>query len=372
MRTLIFNCVFLCLVISCHEKSNLGKEENKSDEQTSSPSSSEKKMDENVQMMKLITHEVVDQEGTGMVASTYLLPEGWSSNDKLYWEYKDPNVPIRYKGVFKNEDGTMFIQSYPDVRASWNTGPSGTGGYRSPSDIVTGIKDLIKQQRPGRQLRYVSQKILSNNKQNGAQLSSQYTSVAQTGVIKIEYEESGQTFEEEFYGQLNVTDMVTPSVMGQMESVIWGASSLYSVKAVKGRLDECRKIAQTIKSSARMTKPFFNRLAQVIQVLSNKVYQQIYQAGQISKIISQTNDQMIANIDASYQQSQKANDRINNNFSDYIRGVDRYGDGDSQVQLPSGYSNAWVNDKGEYILTNTQGWDPGSQFNGNWKQLSKN
>jgi hypothetical protein len=65
------------------------------------------------------------------------------------------------------------------------------------------------------------------------------------------------------------------------------------------------------------------------------------------------------------------NDRINQQFSDYMRGVDRYSDGESQIQLPSGYSSAWVNDKGEYILTDTEGWNPGTEFMGNWKQLEK-
>ena len=92
---------------------------------------------------------------------------------------------------------------------------------------------------------------------------------------------------------------------------------------------------------------------------------------QISKIISQTNDQMIANIDASYKQSQQAADHINNQFSDYMRGVDRYSDGDTQIQLPSGYENAWVNDKGEYLLSNTQSYDPNIELNGNWKSLQK-
>lgn len=81
---------------------------------------------------------------------------------------------------------------------------------------------------------------------------------------------------------------------------------------------------------------------------------------------------MLANIDASYQQSQKAHDRINDSFSNYIRGVDRYSDGETPVRLPSGHSNAWVNNKGEYILTNTTGYDPFVNYGGNWKQLQKN
>lgn len=124
-------------------------------------------------------------------------------------------------------------------------------------------------------------------------------------------------------------------------------------------------------NSVIITKEFFNRYVQVVQLLSNQVYASIYQAGQISKIISQTNDQMIANIDATYRESQAASDRTNQNFSDYIRGVDRYEEGGTEVQLPSGYSSAWVNDKGEYLLSSSPGYNPADDFYGNWKALRK-
>ena len=130
-------------------------------------------------------HEVVHRQGTGLVASTYLLPDGWTVQDQLYWEYNDATVPIRYKGKFTSGDGKMLIQSYPDVRSVWSTGPSGTSGY-------------------------------------------------------------------------------------------------------------------------------------------------------------------------------------------HMRRVERYSDGQSRVSLPSGYSGAWVNDKGEYLLSNTQGFDPNTQMNGAWKALQKN
>ncbi|MEO5782613.1 MAG: hypothetical protein ABIQ07_05040, partial [Ginsengibacter sp.] len=250
-------------------------------------------------VLRLIKHELVDKEATGMVASTYLIPSDWRVDDNLYWEYRDATVPIRYKGIMQNNDGTMAIQTFADVRANWATGPSGTSGYRPPADIISGMKDLINQERKGKNINYVDQKILSSNQQPNNQQGSQLN---QTGVIHIEYVENGQAYEEEFYGQLDVSDAITPSVMGNMEGIIWAASNLYACKALKGNLDNCRKIAQTIKSSVRLTLPFYNRLAQVIQLLSDQVYAQIYQAGQISKIISATNDQMIANIDASYRQ----------------------------------------------------------------------
>src|SRR5688500_3259862 len=65
------------------------------------------------EVLKLVKHELVDKEGTGLVASTYLLPEGWTSQDRLYWEYNDPTVPIRLKGLMQSPDGNMSIQIFP-------------------------------------------------------------------------------------------------------------------------------------------------------------------------------------------------------------------------------------------------------------------
>lgn len=324
-----------------------------------------------VDALLFVKHKTVDNEGTGMTAATCLIPEGWAIKDRLYWEYRDPTVPIRFESTLQSSDGKMLIQSYPDSRHSWGTGPSGTNGVRPPSDIIDGLKFLIKVERKGKTIDYVDQKVLANQHQNSNQQGSQVKATYQLGIVSVEYEEDGQTMEEEFYGQLDISDVVTPTAMGNSEGIIWGASSLYSLKAPKGKLDDCRKIAQTVRFSARITKPFYNRLAQVMQLLSDQYYQQIYQAGQISKIISQTNDQMIANIDASYRTSQQSADRINNQFSDYMRGVDRWSDGGGEVQLPSAYNNAWVNDRGQYLVTNTQGYNPGSDYDGTWTQLGK-
>jgi hypothetical protein len=42
------------------------------------------------------------------------------------------------------------------------------------------------------------------------------------------------------------------------------------------------------------------------------------------------------------------------------------------VQLPSGYSNVWVNRSGEYILSNQAGYNPNVGSNIEWHPLEKN
>lgn len=330
--------------------------------------SNEKTMHKPSDLIKLVQRQVLDREGTGLVASTYLIPADWTVNDRLFWVYQDPTLPFRVQATMYNADNTMGIQIFPDVRAVYSTGPTGTSGYPPPRDIISGMKDLIRQERKGKNITYLNEKVLHNNSQN-TQQGMNYSSSA---IIDVAYEENGKQWEEQFYAKLEIYHVVTPSLYGNMESIIWQATGLMASKAVKGKLEECKRIAQTLISSAQLTKPFYNRLSQVVQLLSDQVYASIYQAGQISKIISQTNDQMIANIDASYRQANESYDRTNQNFSDYIRGVDRYDEGGKEVELPSGYNHAWVNDRGEYLLTNSTGFNPAVEFRENWKMLEKN
>lgn len=327
---------------------------------------------EEVHYLKFNKHEIMDREGTGMVAFNCLIPEGWTVNDKLYWEYNDATLPIRYQGTFENEKNKMRINSYADVRAVYSTGPTGASGYPPPRGLIPGLKDLIKKERHGIQYHFTEEKLIGKPvTQNGYQQGSYMQSHSQAGFVKIEYLENNEPVEEAFYGQLDVSNMTSQGVV-TLQSTVWSANNLYSVKAPKGKLDEVNKIALTIKASSRPTLPFYNKFVQVTKILSDAVYARIYQAGQISKIISQTNDQISKTISDSYWQTQKSYEHTNQQFSDYIRGVDRYSDGSqTQVQLPSGYNNAWVNDRGEYLMTESTGFDPNTTLTGNWKQLEK-
>ena len=65
-------------------------------------------------------------------------------------------------------------------------------------------------------------------------------------------------------------------------------------------------------------------------------------------------------------------DRINRNFSEYIRGVETYTNPfeSTQIQLPSGYNDAWVNARGEYLLSNDSNFNPNIGDNADWRRMN--
>jgi hypothetical protein len=115
-----------------------------------SPRSGDGRDDESLQeagepgnFLKFVQHKVMDRQATGKRAINYLIPEGWTVNDSLFWVYTDPNVPIRYAAACESRDRSQKIEIYPDYRETWSRGMMRTQGQKPPSDIIAGLKWII-------------------------------------------------------------------------------------------------------------------------------------------------------------------------------------------------------------------------------------
>jgi hypothetical protein len=101
--------------------------------------------------------------------------------------------------------------------------------------------------------------------------------------------------------------------------------------------------------------------------------QQIRNAGELSRIISQTHREISDDMMRSWEERQGVYDRLSERFSQNIRGVDEYYDpvSDRRVELPGGYRNAWVNGLGEYVITEQEDYNPNIGSNQNWQRMER-
>ncbi len=60
----------------------------------------------------------------------------------------------------------------------------------------------------------------------------------------------------------------------------------------------------------------------------------------------------------SWGDRERAQDQSNQNFDDYINGVQRYNGSNGEEQLPSGYNQAWEGDQGTRVLSNDPSLNP--------------
>jgi hypothetical protein len=94
---------------------------------------------------------------------------------------------------------------------------------------------------------------------------------------------------------------------------------------------------------------------------------------QISNILFETNNRVTAMQRDMFRRQQEAQDRMHEGFIRVIRGVESYRTpfSDQPVDLPMGYSHAWTNINGEFILTNSENFNPKQISNKGWQRIEK-
>jgi hypothetical protein len=126
-------------------------------------------------------------------------------------------------------------------------------------------------------------------------------------------------------------------------------------------------------SSFRLNPQWFSKVNQVVEYLISRQIRHIRNVGELSRILSRTSNEISEQMMQSYEERQKVYDRVSENFSQHIRGVDEYYDpvGERRVELPAGYRQAWTNALGEYIVSESEDFNPNVGSNQNWQKMEK-
>jgi len=113
--------------------------------------------------------------------------------------------------------------------------------------------------------------------------------------------------------------------------------------------------------------------AAVSQFLVNMGNTQLKGVMDRQRIWHDAQQQISATIIATYQHQQAVQDRLAEQWSQTIRGVETYVNPSTgtNVELTGGYDSAWVNNRGEYLLSDSPGFNPAVAFQEGWTQLKK-
>jgi len=329
-----------------------------------------------------------DTQGIGTKAFSMLIPSDWQAEGSINWALDIPAMPVA--GDFRawNPGGHEEFHFFPNQAFFWSnnpmlqqTFPSGSRYFgalvKSPEGVLDALVDIaLPELRSNVQnLRVVSRETLPQIKnyfQTGTDLATGVVTSADGGKIRVEYTLNGLQMEEEFYCVIQSQDIPVPTVYGATSNLNWYMTYLESFRAEKGKLDPQAKTFQTISYFARTDVNWLNKYNQVVNYLIQQQIQKIQSLGQISSLASQaSNDVSDANYEA-WQQNQNIRDQMGRDFSNSQLNIDTYRnpfDG-SQVDLPSGYNSVWANSLGEYILSDSPSYNPNTESNLNWQQMT--
>ena len=338
--------------------------------------------------VKFKTASFIDSEGIGTKAFSMLIPSDWQAEGNIDWILDTPAMPVA--GDFRawNPNGkeefhlfpnqAFFSSNNPMILQTFPTGSRYFGALvRSPLGPIEALKEIAIPlfRSDAENLQVVSQEELPQVKQyfqTGTDPATGVITSAEGGKIRVEYTLNGLAYEDEMYCIIQSQDIPVQTIYGTTRNINWYMTYVESFRAEKGKLDSQAKTFQTISYFARTDINWLNKYNQVVNSLIQQQIQKIQSLGQISSIASQTSNEISdANYEA-WQQNQNIRDQMGKDFSNSQLNIETYNnpfDG-SKVDLPSGYSNVWANSLGEYILSDSTSFNPNTESNLNWQQMT--
>jgi hypothetical protein len=334
-----------------------------------------------------ISYKYIDPMA-GVEAFRLLIPKGWQAKGSITW-VANPALPAQSQFRFHNPDGTEELNFFPSQSYFWTnnqvflyTNPPGSLRFGTlvaePIDLRKAFSNIII---PNFRANVSSLKIIETKevpelaKLAKGEPTPGVNALATGGKIRIEYQENGKLMEEEIYAAVSqfITYLPASNFTSSYFINYWYIDYIFSFKAGKGKLDAQSKTFQTMIYSLKVNPQWFAKVTNVKELMVQMIMEGIHAIGRIGNIIAKAGSEMRADQQRAWEQRQQAQDRIAQNFSDYIRGVERYHDPFSgkQVELPNDYGYAWANNLGEYIVTDSPSYNPNIGSNLHWEQLQR-
>ncbi len=341
------------------------------------------------EIIKMKMYRYIDNEGFGEEAFSFLVPIDWKVWGGINWSIENPGMPAVVKLKVSNPKVLQEFEIFPNQAFFWTnnqlvlaTFPIGSKYYgaevhpiMTASDAITKVVlPRFRNNATGLTLSKIEQvpelaKVIYNAHAN--QPGVQYN--IDTAKTHINYTLNNIAIEEELYAVVEAFTFQFQSMQGIISNTLWTVDYIFSFKAEKGKLNQAAKTLQMIAYSFKLNTRWYYKYVKLIEYLAQQEIKRIHSIGQISKMISKTYNEISDMQMESYYKEQAIRDKIAENWSDYIRGVDRYYNPleGKEVELPAGYNSVWTNNSGEYILTDSTLYNPNEESNKNWVLIEK-
>ena len=345
--------------------------------------------------MKLV--KAVDQYGfeRPMPSASMLIPTDWQSQGGTTWNIKDKCNGIQTNLRTSGPDG-RGVEVFPAFNWVWADDPKplqATAAQTArigsrPCDVMPPMSagDFLRRNlnryrpnaklaglEPAPKLMDMLQQRARQNEQAGAQYNLKQS--IRPDVIKgrVRYSLNGQAIEEWIIAATIVTGTLGPSYnarnmqMGQSYTYQC-AAYVTGERAPEGQLDSSEKFFELVAGTYRPDPQWQAKVSAHALAM-----QQIHLKGVRDRAaIVSKNAEDIRNIQRqSYENTQQAEDHRSEQWAQTMRGVETYRNPSTgeTVELSNLYGHAWVNNRGEYLLSDQGSLDPSVTFKEDWKPL---
>jgi hypothetical protein len=318
---------------------------------------------------------IVDPQAGGQQALAFLVPEGWQYQGSVQWLPQWERVAFLQTRVSDPGSG-LTIDWLPIQDFTWFPAPAGFdaplgGNYQGQVYLppITDPAQFVAQfWVPGTLPELQSAQLVSVTPMPALanEFKTEFGGPADAAGYRLRYayQQDGQPWEEDVtFGLL---------FSGTADRTSWYVNLAYAVRAPQGQLDAKAATVSTVVAS-RTSTPGWEATYRFVQKLFTKgLQQQMADTQAFGQLLAQNRAEIAALQDQVTQERQASEDRIAELRGETLAGVETYDDpvNGGAVQLPVGFDEYWVNEKGEYLSSAQPGFDPNTLNDGTWQRLA--
>ncbi|MBK7715247.1 MAG: hypothetical protein IPI38_07470 [Gemmatimonadetes bacterium] len=356
-----------------------------------------------VMRMRLV--KIMDTQGWGqpVEVARLLIPSDWKDEGGIQWAQNMARCPqniIQARWRARSPDGGSGIEVLPQYGWVWSDDPmqqqmmqqSAANNMACDAYPVMSPADFLAQMvvpRTRQQARVIAAEPLpavSRAEQEG--LNRTYGPIVQQGYLRGVRAEAGRVRVQHTLNGQPVEEWITATIAtiaapsANSAALMNGGTAMtatnYQLMAYNvvgawapgGQLDRQAKLFATMFASTRPNPQYQAAVAQFLGTVG-RIQQQAAMDRQ--RIWREAQQSISSSIQQTYAQNQAVQDRLAEQFGQTIRGVETYIDprSNERVELVGGYTSAWSNGKGEYILSDTPGFNAATALQEDWREMHR-
>ena len=325
----------------------------------------------------LFTQQAIFDPMAGNVAAmTFLLPNGWQADGSVQWTPEWRRVAQLWTRVTDPATG-ITIEWLPLQDFLWFQAPAGFdapigGNYQGKAYVppITDPTQFVAQMWMPTVLSHLQGAPVVGIQEVpvvAEAFKQGYGGPAEAFAYRLRYEfqQNGTVWEEDVFLALLYA--------GSADFTSWFVNFAYTVRAPKGEIDRNIGLISTIIAS-RITTPEWEGTYRLVQQLFVQgIQQQMADTAAFGQLLTQYRAESQALQQQVTQERLASQDRIAQLRQESLGGVETFADPFSQglVQLPVGWNEYWVSPQGEFLTTDTPGFDPNQFDNRGWQRLQR-
>jgi hypothetical protein len=340
----------------------------------------------------LQTRIVTDTQGMGEEVFRLLVPKDWRFEGGVVWNTERFPAEAYTSYTVTSPDGASVFQQFPHASLFWSDDQMLQASYAQngfaihpPVSAEQALRELyLPNYRPeasgaevletqplpelARQA-FQWQQLILQIFGSISPFNFQFEIRTDAAQAKFRYAVAGKPVIEDATVVVSYFIAYMPSVYGQIPAITWSASPT-SFRAPAPEMDKRLETFRIIAASRQDNPVWHEHITKLYATITREQLRQqqaiFDRFQQIRRTQAETSDMLFE----SWQKRSQAYDRIFDNYSRSLRGVDVYSDPISsrQVELPNGYRHAWSNGS-DYVLSDDPAFNPNAGSTQTWTEI---